>query len=245
MLLLLEGSGFSGWDPTGIHHLVRAQQAVLGYRRDFIDESDDRSAQLNRLLDIAARGDWRRLLSAPSTVHTSAVDDSGLACSITMSAGYGSGVMPAGTGIWMNNSLGEIELNKHGFHALKPGERLVSNMAPTVGRRAGGGVLAIGSPGADRITTAILSTLLNLIHLEMPLDTAIAHPRLHVEFTDDGGQVAYEPGLDVERLGMVSRPFPAPDMYFGGVGAALWDPDAGLVGSADSRRTGGVAFGGR
>ena len=33
------------------------------------------------------------------------------------------------------------------------------NMAPTVGRHADGAVLAIGSPGADRITTALLQVL--------------------------------------------------------------------------------------
>jgi gamma-glutamyltranspeptidase/glutathione hydrolase len=152
--------------------------------------------------------------------------------------------MPPGTGIWMNNSLGELELNRLGFHALAPGDRLVSNMAPTVGRRGDGAVLAIGSPGADRITTAILSTLLNLIHLGMDLDAAVQHPRLHVEYTDTGGRIAYEHGLDVARLGLVSRPFDSTDMFFGGVGAALFEPGQDLIAAADHRRTGGVAFGG-
>ncbi len=244
MLFLLEGSGFPGWNLEGMHHLVRTQQAVLGYRREFLDTSVDRPQAISRLLDLAHTGDWRRLLTSPSTVHTSAVDAGGSACSVTMSAGYGSGVMPPGTGIWMNNSLGELELNQLGFHALAPGDRLVSNMAPTVGRRGDGAVLAIGSPGADRITTAILSTLLNLIHLGMPLDASVQHPRLHVEYTDTGGRIAYEPGLDVARLGLVSRPFDSTDMFFGGVGAALFEPGKDLIAAADHRRTGGVAFGG-
>jgi gamma-glutamyltranspeptidase/glutathione hydrolase len=244
MLFLLEGPGFAGWNTEGMHHLVRSQQAVLGFRREFLDTAEDRSIVIQRLLDLSHTGDWRRLLTSPSTVHASAVDDDGNACSITMSAGYGSGVMPPRTGIWLNNSLGELELNRRGFHTLPPGTRMVSNMAPTVGRRADGAVLSIGSPGADRITTAILSTLLNLIHLGMDLDEAIQHPRLHVEYTDAGGRVAYEPGLDVEQMGLINRSFATTDMFFGGVGAALFEPERGLTAAADHRRTGGVAFGG-
>ena len=45
-----------------------------------------------------------------------------------------------------------------------PGERLRSNMAPTVGRRDDGSVLALGSPGADRITTALLQVLASFAH---------------------------------------------------------------------------------
>ena len=244
MLFLLERSGFPDWGIEGMHHVVRTQQAVLGFRREYLDTADDRIPEIKRLLELSHTGDWRRLLTSPSTVHASAVDDGGNGCSVTMSAGYGSGVMPPGTGIWLNNSLGEIELNRRGFHSLEPGARLVSNMAPTVGRRADGSVLSIGSPGADRITTAILSTLLNLIHLGMDLDDAVQHPRLHVEYPDDGPRVAYEPGLGVESLGLVSREFESTDMFFGGVGAAIYQPMKGLAASADHRRTGGVAFGG-
>ena len=68
-------------------------------------------------------------------------------------------MIAAGTGIWLNNCLGEQELNPAGLHAAAPGTRLLSNMAPTVGRHDDGSTLAIGSPGADRITTAIAQVL--------------------------------------------------------------------------------------
>ena len=41
-----------------------------------------------------------------------------------------------GTGLLLNNALGEPELNKLGLHRLAPGTRLASNMAPTTGRTA-------------------------------------------------------------------------------------------------------------
>src|SRR5918912_4583557 len=77
----------------------------------------------------------RRIFSAfgsPHTTHLSCIDSEGLAVSIPASMGYGSGLVVPGTGIPMNNTLGEPELNPRGFHALAPGERLISNMSPTV-----------------------------------------------------------------------------------------------------------------
>ena len=102
-------------------------------------------------------------------------------------------------------------------------------------------MLAIGSPGADRITTAILQTLVNFVYLGLPLDEAIDHPRAHVEINGGETCVAYEQGLQVDELSVKQRCFQEPSMFFGGVGAALWDPHDGFTVAADRRRTGGIA----
>ena len=154
----------------------------------------------------------------------------------SFSAGYGSGIIPAGTGMWMNNALGELELTDG---AGAPGERMVSNMAPTVARH-GGDAVAIGSPGADRITTAVATTLLRLVSGDS-LQQAVDYPRLHPEFGDFGIRMAAEPGQDLADIGYPVRQFDGPHMYFGGVnGAGLLE--GRLVAHADSRRTGSVAF---
>ena len=114
------------------------------------------------MLDSARSGQLLNRWTSASTVHTSAVDDNGIACAITASSGYGSGEMPAGTGLWLNNCLGELELNRRGLDAGPPGQRLPSNMAPTIARREGA-VLAAGSPGADRITTALHQFFINTL----------------------------------------------------------------------------------
>jgi len=105
---------------------------------------------------------------------------------------------------------------------------------------ADGEVIAIGSPGADRITTAILQTLINHIHIGMPLARAIEHPRAHVEIDDDHFRVAYETGLAIDSLDVIGRPFDGLSMFFGGVGAAAWKTGAGFTAAADPRRTGGT-----
>jgi gamma-glutamyltranspeptidase/glutathione hydrolase len=106
-------------------------------------------------------------------------------------------------------------------------------------------VLAIGSPGASRITTAIAQVLINLIALNMPLAAAIDHPRLHIETFGGKKAIAVEADLPLAEIpGFVIRRFPNRAMYFGGVQAVLWSPDTGLVAAADPRRTGGIAHGG-
>lgn len=225
--------------------MVEVQRAVLRYRAEHLDEPGDRSAPVRLLLDAARVGDHRRLLEAGSTVHTSAVDSDGLACSVTVSAGYGSGVVVPGTGLWLNNSLGELELQPHGLAGFRPGDRLPSNMAPTIARHGDGSVLAVGSPGASRITTALAQVLLNFVHAGMSLDDAVSHPRLHVELFEGRPTVAFEPGLPVEASGdLAVRRFPGLSMYFGGVGAALWDPVAGHFEATDPRRSGATVAGG-
>jgi gamma-glutamyltranspeptidase/glutathione hydrolase len=245
MLLLMGIRGFDEWDGQNVARLVAVQDAVQQYRRSTLDDLDNREPGITRLLELAAMGDMKEMLKSPATTHTSSVDSDGLGCAVTVSAGYGSGAMVPGTGMWLNNSLGEIELHSGGFHALEPGVRLVSNMAPTVARSRHGSVLAIGSPGAARITTAISSVLVNFIHLGMSLSDAIEHPRLHAEVRNDVPTLSYEPGIDVSQVaGFELRRFPDISMYFGGVQAALWDPMAGFFEMADPRRDGAVAHGG-
>jgi gamma-glutamyltranspeptidase/glutathione hydrolase len=88
--------------------------------------------------------------------------------------------------------------------------------------------------------------MLNHLHLGMPLDVAVAHPRLHVELFQGESTAAHEPGVDVSRVGdeFRPRPFGAPSMYFGGTHAAAWAPDTGLEATADPRRAGGTAVAG-
>jgi gamma-glutamyltranspeptidase/glutathione hydrolase len=240
MLQLMAHRDLTEWDDSALRYLIDVQRAVLGFRRHHLDLSDDLEADARRLLAKAAAGNLGAVLESASTCHTSAVDAAGLACSITMSAGYGAGDMPPGTGVWLNNCLGELELNKRGLEPGPPGTRLPSNMAPSVARGEAGQTLAIGSPGADRITTAILQTLVNHLQLDMPLKAAVRYPRCHVEWVGDDYRVACEAGLGIERLDLPSRAFAGLSMFFGGVGAALHSPTTGLVAAADPRRSGGT-----
>jgi gamma-glutamyltranspeptidase/glutathione hydrolase len=239
-MLLACGDLHAGdWDRESLDQLIRVQRACLDFRRDRLDVADDVPGEAAELVRAAKRGQLLSQWSSSSTVHTSAVDDSGIGCAITASSGYGSGEMPDGTGLWLNNGLGEIELNRRDVDSRTPGERLPSNMAPTVARNDDA-VMAIGSPGADRITTAIHQVLVNLLQFGMPLADAIAHPRVHVDTTGDADQLRAEPGLDMREPDLPLHAFPDINMYFGGVSVAAYSRGLGFDVAADARREGGV-----
>ena len=214
---------------------------VLDIRLDHIDTADDLAAAgaelLETLHDIGSLG----LPTSASTAHVSVVDSDGTACAFTASAGYGSGMTVAGTGMMANNALGELELNRLGLHALAPGTRLASNMAPTAARRDDGTVLAVGTPGADRITTALAQVITHLARHGESLQTAIDRPRMHPRRLADGSTL-FEHERDatiaasLDAAGMARHEHPPQVMYFGGVGAALRHPDGTLEAGADPRR---------
>jgi gamma-glutamyltranspeptidase/glutathione hydrolase len=241
MLLLLGDRPHGPWTEDDIALLARAQQAAIGFRAGTLDVTLDPEGEVDRLLSEVVPGPLRAFVTSPSTTHTSVVDSEGTALSLTLSSGYGSGLVPPGTGIWMNNFLGELELNRRGLHAWPVGRRLPSNMAPTIARREDGTVLAVGSPGADRITTAILQTLIGHIRIGLPLSEAIEHPRLHIAVEDSNATAMYEVGLPVGKVDLPRRQMPAGSMMFGGVGAARWSPKEEFEVAADGRRAGGTA----
>jgi gamma-glutamyltranspeptidase/glutathione hydrolase len=96
------------------------------------------------------------------TTHISVVDAHGNAASLTASTGSGSGVIVPGTGIHLNNMLGEFDLNPAGG-AARPGARLTSMMAPSIVLRRGKPRLVVGSAGSVRLRGAILQAVVNVV----------------------------------------------------------------------------------
>ncbi len=185
------------------------------------------------------------------TTQISVIDGAGNLASLTVSNGEGSGYVVPGTGIVMNNMLGEEDLNPGGFHRWAPARRMASMMAPTaVEWPAGQGLdagrrVATGSGGSNRIRSALLQVLVNLIDYGMPLDQAVSAPRLHVE--DD--LLSIEGGFDLDQLGPVLdacasvQIWDRRNMFFGGahsVEALAKDGGLSFSGAGDERRGGSV-----
>jgi gamma-glutamyltranspeptidase/glutathione hydrolase len=180
-----------------------------------------------------------------STTHIAVMDADGACASVTCSNGSCSGVVVPGTGVHLNNMLGEEDLNPLGYHRYDPGARVPSMMAPTVVLRGGRPEIALGSAGSNRIRSAILQTILAVVDEGLPAEEAVRRPRLHVE----GQLVEAEPGVDpaaldrLEQSGWTVRRWSETNLYFGGVQAVASDPETGaLTGGGDPRR-GGVAAG--
>jgi gamma-glutamyltranspeptidase/glutathione hydrolase len=172
-----------------------------------------------------------------STTHISVLDGEGLACSATCTNGEGSGVVVPGTGIHLNNVMGEADLNPFGWHRYPPGRRMPSMMAPTILTHAGEVELVLGSAGSNRIRSALLQTIVGVVDHGLGARAAVDAPRVHLE----DGTVFAEPGIDLHELpdDLGTVRFGALNLFFGGVQAALCR-DGRLSGAGDPRR-GGVA----
>lgn len=158
-----------------------------------------------------------------NTTHVSVIDAEGLAVSLTMSCGSGSGVVVEGTGIYMNNMMGEEDLNPGGFFTLAAGERLTSMMAPTVAwGPATERLIALGSAGSARLRSAIVQVLVNMLDLCQDAQSAVDASRLHVDRTvvhlEDGMPPEVESLL--RRSGRLVQAWSVKDLYFGGVQVA-------------------------
>ncbi|HEX6458750.1 MAG TPA: gamma-glutamyltransferase [Thermoleophilaceae bacterium] len=176
-----------------------------------------------------------------STTHISVLDADGGCASLTCSNGSCSGVIVPGTGVHLNNMLGEEDLNPHGYHRHEPGRRIPSMMAPTVVLRDGMPEVALGSAGSNRIRSAILQTIIGVVDEGMTASEAVNRPRVHFE----SGVVDAEPGVDPEQLealegdGWRVARWVERNLYFGGVQAVARDPATGeLSGGGDPRRGG-------
>jgi gamma-glutamyltranspeptidase/glutathione hydrolase len=178
-----------------------------------------------------------------NTTHLAVMDAGGACASVTCSNGSCSGVVVPGTGMHLNNMLGEQDLNPLGYHLHEPGVRVPSMMSPTVVLRDGRPEIALGSAGSNRIRSAILQTILGVVDHGLPAQEAVSGARLHVE----GTELDAEPGVDAEALdrleagGWTVRRWSERNLFFGGVQAVARNPQSGeLTGGGDPRR-GGVA----
>jgi gamma-glutamyltranspeptidase / glutathione hydrolase len=236
---LLERLGGS----SGPEQLVAAMDAA-NHARDEEFAAALYGEGLEELLLDPQRLDLRAGDLLGSTTHIAVLDADGMCASVTCSNGSGSGVLVPGTGVILNNMLGEEDLNPLGFHAIAPGRRVPSMMAPTLVRRDGEIELGLGSAGSNRIRSAIVQTVVRAVEQGMGADEAVRAPRLHIE----QGIVQAEPGVEeaalarIEARGIPVLRRPRINLFFGGVQAVARDRASGaLSGGGDPRRGGSVA----
>ncbi len=173
------------------------------------------------------------------TTHISVVDRQGMQVSVTTSAGENAGFLVGDTGVCLNNMLGEADLHPHGFHTLSPGTRLITMMTPLVIERAGEPILAVGSGGSNRIRSAILQVVSNVLDFDCPLQQAVDAARIHFE----AGILQAEGGVnstvvkELRRAHYRVNAWSDHNMYFGGAHAVATEQGR-LIAAGDSRRGG-------
>jgi gamma-glutamyltranspeptidase / glutathione hydrolase len=192
------------------------------------------------LARIRARAPGLAEATAPGgTTHISVVDARGNAASLSASTGSGSGVIVPGTGVHLNNMLGEPDLNP-GAKPARPGVRLTSMMAPSIVLRDGRPRLVVGSAGSVRLRGAIMQIIVDVVGHGLPVAEAIELPRVHLEEPNlhcEGGADAVE--LDrLESWGYDVVRWRRRNLFFGGAAGVEVCADGSLDAAGDPRRGG-------
>jgi len=244
-LRVLDGAGLAG--PPGS---AEAMAQLVELMRE---QNRARDSRFGR--DLYRGGLARRLYDEPEvaeavervrgTTHISVVDERGNAASLTASTGAGSGVIVPGTGIHLNNMLGEFDLAGAGG-AGRPGFRMTSMMAPSVVLRDGSPRLVVGSAGSRRLRGAIMQIVINSVVHGLPIEEAIGRARVHLE----DPHVHCEGGADpadvdrLEELGYDVVRWRRRNLFFGGAAGVEVRPDGTRAAAGDPRRGGaGIVVG--
>jgi gamma-glutamyltranspeptidase/glutathione hydrolase len=244
-LSLLDAQTLRGMDPDHAHYQL-AIAAILQATHEARVEAiaADPNASMSSVLEPALLSRYRREVMGREsahrgTTHISIIDAADNLASVTVSNGEGSGYVVPGTGVVMNNMLGEADLNPAGFQRWQPGHRMTSMMMPSAVNWTDGTQIACGSGGSNRIRSALLQVLLRMIvHRHSP-QVAVLAPRLHYE--DDLLRV--EGGFDRERIAALLQAWPqhqlwdSLNLFFGGAHIVRSGPNVS-DGIGDPRRAG-------
>jgi gamma-glutamyltranspeptidase/glutathione hydrolase len=187
---------------------------------------------------------WGHLRTSGETTHLSAMDSDGNVVALTQSIErvYGSFAASPQLGFLYNNYMSAFEYQDitHPYY-LRPNAVPWASVAPTIVFRGRRPWLAVGSPGSERIVSAILQVLLRLQRGATPLE-AVEAPRMHCSVTgkvslegsrmrDDIPKSLAKNGFEID----VRDPY---SFYLGCVQLVLQDKSGDFIGVADPRRDG-------
>lgn len=220
--------------PTAVMRLAETiNQTNLARRRH--SPADLQQAELIARYKTAV---GQHPLFTRGTTHISVIDAAGNAAALSLSNGEGCGHLLPGTGIMLNNMLGEEDINPQGFNCWECNTRVSSMMAPSIVQDHQR-LIVTGSGGSNRLRTAILQTLHHLLDHHLPVEQAVRAPRIHIE----GDVLHLEPGFSTTTQQHLTAAYPThhcwntPNLFFGGTHTVVAEPHA-ISGAGDPRRGG-------
>jgi gamma-glutamyltranspeptidase / glutathione hydrolase len=230
--------------PAAVARIAAALRSANAQRTPAFERALYRGGAVRRVLAAAADGQMTHAASvnwpprSPWTTQISVLDGDGNAASLTCSTGCGSGVFVPGTGVHLNNMLGETDLDV-ASRRLHPGMRLTSMMAPSLVLGERGVELVVGSSGSARIRSAIVQVVVAALDFGLPLQDAVELARVHPEgeaLDCEGGMP--DATLDaLEAAGEQVVRWPGRNIYFGGAQVVARSGD-GFSAAGDPRRGG-------
>ena len=254
------------------HLLVEAMRRAYRDRTIYLGDPDFTHVPVARLVDPAYAAGLRATIhpdrATPSdllsgipapledeeTTHFSIIDSDGNIVSATQTINllYGSGLVPPGTGVLLNDEMDDFALKPGtpnafgvmGFeaNAVAAGKRMLSSMTPTI-IKSDAQVAAIGAPGGSRIITEVLLAILGYDD-GLGAQEVAALPRIHHQWLPD--VISAEPGAlsaeTISALEAMGHKVNAGEDTWGILQTVSWDRATGaLSGGADPRNPVGSA----
>jgi len=266
MLNIINGYPFSTLDATTqTHLLVEAMRRAYRDRAEYLGDPDYGKVPVQQLLNPNYAAGLRSSLrldrttpssslpmdmpvrQGPDTAHFSILDRDGnrVAATLTVNYAFGSGFMPPGTGVLLNDEMDDFAVkpgvpNAYGLvgadaNAIAPGKRPLSSMTPSFLENERG-VAILGTPGGSRIISMVLLASLEFAR-GGSAGEMVALPRFHHQFVPD--ELFFEAGAlsPEQQSGLMKRGHrlqQARDRY-GDMQAVVWDRRAGVSAASDPR----------
>ena len=257
-----------------LHLLTETMRRAYADRANYLGDPDfNEDMPLDRLLSKEHADNLRSSISlgqksesdpalfaaryeSDQTTHFSVVDRDGNMVSLTYTLewGYGSHIVVAGAGFLLNNEMGDFNAQpgvtdvngRIGTepNQIRPEQRMLSSMTPTIVAKDGVPLFATGSPGGKTIINTTMQTILNIIDHGMTIAESIEAPRIHHQWLPDVTRIERR-GLSPDTLrlyegyGHTTRA----GRVIGSAMGVYRDPETGVLsGAADSRaEDGGTA----
>ena len=189
------------------------------------------------------------IVEGEETTHFSIVDKWGNVVSntYTLNTAYGSGIIPTGTGILMNNEMDDFSSkpgypNTYGLigsdaNKIEPKKTPLSSMSPVIVFRDDKPYLITGSPGGSTIITSVLQEILNVIDFQMSLEESSKKSRIHFQHLPD---VLFHEEFDKSLIESLKKQKKLVKRKLGEIHSILITEDS-VEGFSDKRRPDGKA----
>ncbi|MGY9000889.1 MAG: gamma-glutamyltransferase, partial [Rhodospirillales bacterium] len=198
-----------------LHILTEAMRRGYADRANYLGDPDfnedmplerllskEHAVNLQKTIDLNTKSEsdpalFAEIYESDETTHFSVVDKEGNMVSLTytLEFGYGSHIVVEGAGFLLNNEMGDFNeqpgvTNIKGEigtppNQIRPEQRMLSSMTPTIVAKDGIPLFATGSPGGKTIINTTMQTILNVVDHGMTIAEAIEAPRIHHQWLPD------------------------------------------------------------
>jgi gamma-glutamyltranspeptidase/glutathione hydrolase len=267
----LQGMGHNS--AAYLHVLTEAMRRAYADRANYLGDPDfnedmplerlvskDYAEELRSTIDMTRKSEsdpakFAQVYESDQTTHLSVVDKDGNMVSLTYTLewGYGSHIVVEGAGFLLNNEMGDFNAQpgvtdargRIGTNAnlVRPQQRMLSSMTPTIIAKDGVPLFATGTPGGKTIINTTLQTILNVIDFDMSIAESIEAGRIHHQWLPDVTALETD-SISVDTLAIYES-YGHELREVGSIGSAMGvyrDPETGVMsGAADSRAADGGA----